>query len=154
MTEANTKHDPRTQALDLLALVWPEAKLGRTSNEDLNWLLEIAAIVQGDHRRTMAETLANYRKNYEDTAAYSGRLSKHNGDLVAQALAGSEPKTVIRAAELLLGLDPGELWARYERLNRGQQRMNAGNRIRAGVKREDFGPEEVVKAMTQAAKAA
>ena len=151
MTQAaDTK--ARDAALKHLAQYWPEAKLGRTSNEDLVWLLDIISILEGDGKRTMAQTLERYRQHYFDTAAYSGRLSKHNGDDVAQTLAGAAPRQIIRAAELLLDLEQDELWVKYERLNPGQQRMNAGNRIRAGVKREDFDAEDVLKMMNRAAK--
>lgn len=95
----------------------------------------------------MASTLNKYRTGYEDTASHSGRLSKHNGDDVAAALAGAAPEAVIAAAELLLSLEVGELAAKYAHLNPGQRRMNAGNRIRAAVKRGDLDAVAVTKAM-------
>ncbi len=145
MTQA--KPSARKAAISLIAQHWPEAKLGKVSTEDLIWLLDIIDLLEGGGKRNMAETLNHYRAAYEDTAAYSGRLSKNNGDEIAKILGGLEPKAVIRAAEVLLDLEKGELWAKYERLNPGQQRMNAGNRIRAGVKRGDFGPKELNKAL-------
>ena len=120
-----------------------EAELKKLKQADLVALLEAA---QGKHK-AMGATLNRYRAGYEDTASYSGRLSKHNGDNVAAALAGAAPEAVIAAAELLLELEAGSLAAKYAHLNPGQRRMNAGNRIRAAVKRGDLDAEAVTKAM-------
>lgn len=152
-TNTKTQAAERDVVLAALAQIWPEAKLGRTSNDDLLWLMDIAQYLKAG-KRTMAETLNNYRTAYEDTAAYSGRLSKHNGDDVAAILAGADPASVIRAAELILGLGKDELRKRYERLNPGQQRMNGGNRIRAAFKRGDCNLDQIVVAMTKATMAA
>jgi dsDNA-specific endonuclease/ATPase MutS2 len=100
--------------------------------------------------RKMAEALRAARARYQRTTAYSGNRSMDNGDDLANLLSGSTPKEVVLAAEALLGLDPGELWDKYQRLNPGQQRMNAGNRIRAAWKRGDCTVEEVGKALSAA----
>lgn len=92
----------------------------------------------------MSRKLQEARQGYEQTQAYSGNLSADNADAVAQALRGLSPKQVVEAAERILGLEPGELWAKYERLNPGQQRMNAGNRIRGAIKRGDVDPEKAL----------
>lgn len=136
----------RTQLLADFAEIWPEAKLGNASNEDLLWLVLIAGHLQAAPR-DMSSTLNRYRETYEDTAAYSGRLSKHNGDDVAKLLAGATPEAVIAAAEVLLGLEVGELETRYANLNPGQRRMNAGNRIRACIKRGDKTADELAAAI-------
>ena len=140
------QNDDRKQVLEALAQIWPEAKLGRLSNDELVWLMKVAALRSGG-KRDMSSTLNKYRETYEDTAAYSGRLSKHNGDDVAKLLAGATPEAVIAAAEVLLGLEAGELETRYVNLNPGQRRMNAGNRIRACIKRGDKTADELAAAI-------
>ncbi len=145
MTKAS-KQDDRKTLLAALAQVWPEAKLGKVSNDDLLWLMEVAACFEAG-KRDMSSTLNKYRETYEDTAAYSGRLSKHNGDDVAKLLAGATPEAVMAAAEVLLSLEEGELVAKYAKLNPGQRRMNAGNRIRAAIKRGDTEVEQLAKAL-------
>ena len=137
-------NETRENLLANLALVWPDAKLGKISNAELVWLAQVAQhLDEAGSSKNMAKTLAKYRAGYEDTASYSGRLSKHNGDDVAGILAGAEPGQVIAAAEALLGLEAGELAAKYDRLNPGQKRMNAGNRIRAAIKRGDATIEDL-----------
>ena len=93
--------------------------------------------------RTMAQTLLAYRGGYQDTVAYSGRLSLNNGGEVALFLAGMEPGAVMTAAERILGLEAGYLTAKYAHLNPGQQRMNSGNRISAALKRGDITPKDL-----------
>jgi len=97
--------------------------------------------------RNMSETLQKYRKNYKASHSATGRASLNVGDLVAKGLEGKTPEQVVALAEKLLGLKAGELWSKYERLNPGQQRMNAGNRIRAAFKRGDL-DEKTFKAAT------
>ena len=134
----------RKAALEHLHGVWPEAKLGRVSNDDLIWLMEISVLLQEDNKpRTMSATLLQYRAKYQPTVAYSGRASLNNGDAVAEFLAGKTPDEVLKAAEKILGLDDGELQERYANLNPGQQRMNGGNRIRAALKRGDITTDEL-----------
>lgn len=95
---------------------------------------------------TMSNQLRRYRVRYVPTTAYSGRKSMNNADDVAVTLAGMTPKQVCDLAEKVCGLPQGSLWAKYESLNPGQQRMNSGNRIRAAIKRGDVTTESVVKA--------
>lgn len=84
--------------------------------------------------KSMAGTMARYKNSYEHTKSYSGKSSQTNGDEVAAMLEGHTPKEACEAAEILLGMETDTLYARYEHLNAGQIRMNAGNRIRAAVK--------------------
>lgn len=92
----------------------------------------------------MSRKLREARLRYETTVAASGNASADNGDLVALALRQMEPKDVVLAAERLLDLPAGSLWAKYENLNPGQQRMNAGNRIRGAIKRGELDPEQAL----------
>lgn len=84
---------------------------------------------------TMSAQMRKHRESYQDTVSYNNRLSKNNGDEVAQLLAGATPAAVVAAAEQLCGFKDGELLAKYAHLNNGQRRMNAGNRIRSQVKK-------------------
>lgn len=97
--------------------------------------------------RNMSKILRKYAVGYEPSISVSGRKSLNTGDDVAHMLSGAEPFMVVKIAERALGLEAGELWAKYEHLNRGQQRMNAGNRLRAAIKRGDITIEDVKKAV-------
>ena len=83
----------------------------------------------------MAGILANYRAGYVPSIAASGKKSLSNGDTIAKALEGINAAEVLVMAETLLQMEPGTLRAQYSRLNPGQQRMNAGNRLRAALKK-------------------
>lgn len=96
---------------------------------------------------SQAAQLARYKGGYEATVSASGNASLHNGDDTANTLSGCTPDDVVAAAETLLGMAKGELATRYENLNEGQRRMNAGNRIRGAVKRGDVTVDEVAAAI-------
>ena len=95
--------------------------------------------------KSMSKTIAKYREGYEPSISVSGRKSLNTGDEIAHLLVGLEPVAVMKAAEEVLGLEDGELVMKYANLNRGQQRMNAGNRIRSAAKRGDITVEDVKK---------
>jgi len=97
--------------------------------------------------KSMSSTMLKYRKAYEPSLSASGRKSLNSGDEIAHLLSGLEPRAVISAAERLLDLKTDELWDKYANLNLGQQRMNAGNRIRGAVKRGDATVKDVKKAI-------
>ena len=87
--------------------------------------------------RTAAATLKRYRDkgNYSHSDGYNG-LSLNNGDNVALSLAMFDPDRVVAIAESVLpGINKGELKKKYSKLNVGMRRMNAGNRIRAAIKK-------------------
>jgi hypothetical protein len=111
-------------------------------------LLEIVEEESDDEANStrMSKTLDRYKPQYKETVAYSGAKSQNNGDGIAEILAGLTPEAVCHTAERLLGLENGELVAKYQHLNPGQQRMNSGNRIRAALKRGDATIDEVKKA--------
>ena len=83
--------------------------------------------------RGMAKTLNRYRGNYEPHLTPQGKKSLSNGDWLAQQLAGLTPDEVLSVGGRVLGLDVRGL---YGHLNHGQQRMNAGNRLRAAIKKD------------------
>ena len=97
--------------------------------------------------KSMSSTMLKYRKQYEPSLSASGRKSLNSGDEIAHLLSGLEPRAVISAAERLLDLKTNELWDKYSSLNQGQQRMNAGNRIRGAVKRGEATVKDVKKAI-------
>ena len=85
---------------------------------------------------TQSKQLAKYKARYHATTAASGARSLNNGDEVAQALAGLDEKAVMALADMWTPLPDGQKHAeKYERLNPGSQRMNAGNKLRGAVKR-------------------
>lgn len=96
----------------------------------------------------MARHLVRYRQQYQKCSAYSGNPSANNGDGIAGLLAGCDPNEAIKLAEKLLDMQ-GQLQAKYEHLNPGQQRMNAGNRIRAAIKRGDVTEEQVAETLSK-----
>jgi len=101
----------------------------------------------------MTDVLDRYRERYVIGLTHSGRKSLHNGDELAAALEGMSHVQVATIAELLLGLEDGELLSRYWKLNHGQIRMNSGNRIRAALKRGDFDLDAVTTAALKVAMA-
>lgn len=137
---SNSNTNERKQAIANLAKVWPNAKLGKVSNENLAWLMEVVGCF-AKGKRSMADTMQRYRNqpdHYQTTTSYTGRKSLSIGDEVAQFLDGMSPAEVLEAAERILGLEQHELAFKYAHLNAGQQRMNGGNRLRAAVKRGDI----------------
>ena len=93
--------------------------------------------------RTMKDQLAKARKKYVKTKTYGGEASADCGDPVAQLLRGMEPIHVCSLADKLYEEEIGFHETKYSHLNPGQVRMCSGNRIRGGVKREMFTPEDV-----------
>jgi hypothetical protein len=86
---------------------------------------------------SMKNQMNRFRVNYVDTVSHSGNKSQSNGDEVALTLAGLSGAQVCKVAmECIEGLDD-DLIEKYEHLNEGQRRMNAGNRIRAAVTRDE-----------------
>lgn len=100
-----------------------------------------------DQKEGMAAQLKKHRANYEVTASYTNRLSMDNGDDVAKMLRSASPETVMAAAEVLCGLEIGSLATKYSHLNKGQKRMNSGNRIRAMFRKEEITTDEIKAAL-------
>lgn len=108
---------------------------GETAKARLKDLTLIEQDGEDHNGNKMAGVLANYRAGYVPSIAASGKKSLSNGDAVAKALEGINAAEVLVMAETLLQMEPGTLRAQYSRLNPGQQRMNAGNRLRAALKK-------------------
>jgi hypothetical protein len=104
--------------------------------------------------RRMVDVLRKARGGYAATVAYNGKPSLHNGDDLATALAGISPRNAVRVAQAIAdAADPTnapDIWAKYEMLNKGQQRMNSGNRIRAALKRGDTTLDAIATAIAEA----
>ena len=100
-----------------------EGETAKARLKDLT-LIELDNESHGGNK--MAGILANYRAGYVPSIAASGKKS---------ALEGKTAEEVLQIADSLLGLPSGTLQSQYARLNPGQQRMNAGNRLRAALKK-------------------
>tara|TARA_R110002096_G_C14438694_1_gene710535 strand:+ start:552 stop:950 length:399 start_codon:yes stop_codon:yes gene_type:complete len=123
-----------------------------TNDLDAAIAAEIAAgnkdlVDEPKEKPTMAAQLQKHRAKYGACVSYTNRLSLNNGDEVAQLLAGKTPEVIMAAAEVLCGFEEGELTAKYGHLNKGQQRMNAGNRIRSTVKKGTVTVDQLAKAL-------
>jgi hypothetical protein len=68
--------------------------------------------------------------HYEKTKAPGGGTSYHNGDAVAEKLAGKSLDDAYVVAAKTLKVDEKELRKQYAHLNVGMQRMSLGNRMR------------------------
>lgn len=99
----------------------------------------------GDEPKGMQGTLLKYREDYVPTISYKGTLSLDNGDEVAEVLRGLSPDEVCAIADTIYGVLPGSHWERWQHLNPGQRRMNAGNRIRGAVRRGEKTTDEIRK---------
>lgn len=101
---------------------------------------EEAANLEGDDEEeseeaTMSKILLKYRATYVKVVSNSGNASLNNGDEVAALLQGLSPDETCAVADHLFGELPGTHFEKYAHLNNGSRRMNAGNRIRALIKR-------------------
>lgn len=94
--------------------------------------------MEQDGEYSMAKHIRKYRERYVRVKSYTGGSSMNNGDPVAKLFEGRSPLECMQLAEQVLELADGELVAKYEHLNPGQQRMNAGNRIRGAIKRGEL----------------
>lgn len=150
MSTKKEKASERDLLISNLRNTWKNGDFTGISKKDLVWLGLVAAIRAGIGKRPMNEILNEYRKGYEDSKTPNGRASKRCGDELSIILTGLDGDEAIRLAEQLLALEEGELMAKYESLNEGQRRMNAGNRIRGGLKREDITIKDVKKAIKAA----
>lgn len=84
----------------------------------------------------MSDILAKYRHTYVKTTKADGRVSMDKGDEVAEALRSLSLGEVLALADIATGATFGTHAERYQGLNLGSQRMNAGNRIRAAVRKQ------------------
>lgn len=92
-------------------------------------------IDEDEEEGKMSETLRKYREAYVPTVSHNGNSSLDNGDEVAALLRGLSPNETCAVADVMFDVAPGYHRERWQSLNEGSRRMNAGNRIRALVRR-------------------
>lgn len=90
-----------------------------------------AAKTEGTNVRTINGKAVDL-KNYVKAKAAGGGVSYHNGDEIAEKLAGKDIDAVYAHAAKALKVDESELRGKYKHLNIGMQRMSLGNRMRKG----------------------
>ena len=90
-----------------------------------------------EHASKMAEALRKARQRYIKTTRPNGAATAHNGDVIAKELRDYEPEDVCKLADRIFALPIGTHLAKYEHLNNGQKRMNAGNRIRGAWRKQE-----------------
>lgn len=98
--------------------------------------------------KLMSDILGKYRTSYVKAVSYTKGPTLDNGDELAVALRGLSPADVCAIADMVHGELPGTHFERYSHLNIGQRRMNAGNRIRGAVRKN----EELLASVLQMAK--
>lgn len=106
-----------------------------------------ATETEAKEKPRMANQLSKAKERYQPCVTHRNTLSLNNGDSVAGVLAAAEPLAVVGAAELLCGFKSGELVEKYSKLNNGQKRMNAGNRIRSMHKKGEITTDQIAKAL-------
>ena len=125
-----------------------EAELDAEETHELDLEDAEEGAEEGAHSK-MTETLLKYRVGYEKATSYSGGATLDNGDDLAQALRGATPAQVCAVADKLCGAADGYHAGEYAHLNVGQQRMCAGNKIRALVKKGAVTADAVHDLLTQ-----
>jgi len=116
-----------------------------TNKEDETHTIELHVVGTAG----MAATLSEHAKGYVATTDYAGAKTRISGDPLSTALTVLSPEETMTLAETLLGLGDDFLHGKYASLNRGSQRMNAGNRIRGAINNEknDLTIESVTEAI-------
>lgn len=93
----------------------------------------------------MSKILAKARSRYVATKTPKGRTSATCGDSVSKLMQGMDLDQALNFAEECLGLGQGALHEKYDGLNPGHARMNAGNRVRGAINRGDITIEEATE---------
>ena len=137
--------DDEGNELEVVSIKGRWVKLGDDRNisraQAAEWrqaYLDENAEEEEDEEGKMSETLRKYRQGYAKTTSYNGNHSLDNGDEVAELMRGMSPQEACALADKAFGEAEFHHWERWQHLNPGSRRMNAGNRIRAAVKRGDL----------------
>ena len=88
------------------------------------------------------------KDKYVASRSASGKKSLHNGDGVAEVLAGLDVDAVHAIGTKILKEDTA---AKYQHLNEGMQRMNVGNRLRKFTSTGEEGEDRMGKVQDAAA---
>lgn len=109
---------------------------------------------EADEEISASRVPDKYRARYAETAKAAGRKAHtatgkatlNNGDDFALLWEAILPIEACQLADQVVPLPDKQTHGdKYGHLNVGMQRMNAGNRIRGAIKREDIKPAKVVK---------
>lgn len=119
------------------------------------YLDEMAGEEEGDEEEEdeklgMSGVLAKYRNTYTKVAKADGRVSMDKGDDVATALRDMDLGEVLALADIATKSPFGTHLMRYASLNVGSQRMNAGNRIRALVRKGEVVMQDLLAELAAA----
>ena len=98
-----------------------------------------------ENPRDMSKMLRKYRASYVKTLSSSANISADNGDDIAEMLRGLTPVVACGLADLVTQVEMGTHQAKYAHLNVGQQRMCAGNIVRAKVKGGEMTAKDVAE---------
>ena len=90
-----------------------------------------------EHASKMAEALRRARVRYVKDRRPDGAATAHCNDLIARELRDYDPEDVCKLCDRVFALPIGTTLARYDGLNNGQKRMNAGNRIRGAWRKQE-----------------
>jgi hypothetical protein len=119
------------------ALAWlQERKLNKVQKAEVGQMIaEFEELGIEATPYNMGNHIARYRERYSRSVAASGAKSLNNGDDLAGYLEMKTAKEVCSLADEFTPIKGGQThYARYERLNEGQRRMNSGNKLRAAIK--------------------
>jgi ATP-dependent Clp protease ATP-binding subunit ClpA len=114
-------------------------KIPKAKREEVAQLAADVAEMEGalSEAQQMSGQLAKYRGGYVVSVTATGSKSLSNGDDLATYLEAKTWQEVCAIADKHTPIKGGQTHAdRYEKLNNGQKRMNAGNKLRAAIKRE------------------
>lgn len=97
--------------------------------------------IKQKYRQKYAE---NAKKHERKAHTATGRNSLNNGDQLAIAMENLLPSEVCDVADDVFKQPKGTHATKYGHLNEGMRRMNAGNRIRGAVKRNEISVEDAL----------
>jgi hypothetical protein len=139
-----TEKKVRLSSLELL----PQDEQDEQDEIDMNDAdVESSGIEEAEEEQDaspLARQMRKYRAGYTAGVNASGSKTLTTGDRLAEALLPLFPAGVCALADVVLQEAPGFHAARYAILNPGQQRMNAGNRIRAWLRKNESSTDAVL----------
>ena len=134
---------------DMAESQWLEEAEARLVEAEEDADLEGEDEAKDDEAAEMSKVLAKYRSAYVRTTKADGRVSMDKGDEVAQALRDMKLGDVLALADIVTKSRFDTHANRYQSLNVGSQRMNAGNRIRAQIRKGVMGLQEALQILKE-----